>query len=303
MTSPPIRTLALLTPDPGDPTYAARKEVPALAKAYAALFARFEVEIVAAPWTQPLPAGCQGALANLAWGYHFQYPRWLARLESWDPRTPLVNPPALLAWNSHKAYLAELAAGGVCVIPIIMLRDPDPGALDAAFAALGVDEAVLKPAVSAGAYRTQRLRRGEAVAPHADMMLQPFLPSVAEEGEISLFLFGGVLNHAVIKRAAAGDFRVQPQYGGEMTPYAPEPEAMDLARRALAGAPQPPVYARVDMARLPDGRLALMELEAVEPDLYFAFAPDGGEAFARAALKAVALGLETASTQEFSIRS
>jgi glutathione synthase/RimK-type ligase-like ATP-grasp enzyme len=120
------------------------------------------------------------------------------------------------------------------------------------------------------------------------MMLQPFLPSVAEEGEISLFMFNGALSHAVIKRAAAGDFRVQPQYGGQMTPYAPDEEARSLAEAALAVAPRRPVYARVDMARLPDGRLALMELEAVEPDLYFAFAPDGGEAFARAVLHALA---------------
>lgn len=280
--------LALFTPDPADEAYAARTEVQTLVKSYQDLFARFEVEIIATPWTVASPAEAQGALANLAWGYHFQYARWLDRLAGWDARTPLINPPHLLAWNSHKGYLAELAQKGVPVIPTVMLPRAEPAALAAGFETLGVDEAVLKPAVSAGSFRTLRLRRDTPAPAYADMMLQPFLPSVAEEGEISLFLFNGALSHAVIKRAADGDFRVQPQYGGQMTPYAPDQEARGLAEAALAAAPARPVYARVDMARLPDGRLALMELEAVEPDLYFAFAPDGGEAFARAVLHALA---------------
>jgi hypothetical protein len=283
-----VIALALLTPDPADKAYAARTEVQTLVKSYQALFARFDVEILASPWTVPPPAKAQGALANLAWGYHFQYARWLDRLALWDARTPLINPPDLLAWNSHKGYLADLADRGVPVIPTVMLAVADHAALAAGFETLGVDEAVLKPAVSAGSFRTLRLQRDAPVQAYPDMMLQPFLPSVAEEGEISLFMFNGALSHAVIKRAAAGDFRVQPQYGGQMTPYAPDEEARSLAEAALAVAPRRPVYARVDMARLPDGRLALMELEAVEPDLYFAFAPDGGEAFARAVLHALA---------------
>lgn len=283
-----MTALALFTPDPADETYAARTEVQTLVQSYQDLFARFDVEIMASPWTASPPKEAQGALANLAWGYHFQHARWLDRLAGWDARTPLINPPDLLAWNSHKGYLTELAQKGVPVIPTVMLARAEPAALAAGFDALGVDEAVLKPAVSAGSFRTLRLHRGTPAPAYADMMLQPFLPSVAEEGEISLFLFNGVLSHAVIKRAAEGDFRVQPQYGGQMSPYAPDQEARGLAEATLAAAPAPPVYARVDMARMSDGRLALMELEAVEPDLYFAFAPDGGEAFARAVLHALA---------------
>jgi hypothetical protein len=283
-----VIALALFTPDPADQAYAARTEVQTLVKSYQDLFARFDVEILASPWTVPPPAKAQGVLANLAWGYHFQYARWLDCLTSWDARTPLINPPDLLAWNSHKGYLADLAQRGVPVIPTVMLAVADPAALAAGFATLGVDEVVLKPAVSAGSFRTLRLRRDTPVQTYPDMMLQPFLPTVAEEGEISLFMFNGALSHAVIKRAADGDFRVQPQYGGQMTPYAPDEEARSLADAALAAAPMRPVYARVDMARLPDGRLALMELEAVEPDLYFAFAPDRGEAFARAVLHVLA---------------
>jgi len=59
----------------------------------------------------------------------------------------------------------------------------------------------------------------------------------------------------------------------------------------------PIVYARVDLIRDATGRLALMELEAIEPDLYLDLAPDGGDAFARAAMAAVYQNGSTACRQ------
>jgi glutathione synthase/RimK-type ligase-like ATP-grasp enzyme len=118
-------------------------------------------------------------------------------------------------------------------------------------------------------------------------MIQPFLPTVTGEGELSLFFFDGVFSHGVAKVAAEGDFRVQPQFGGRFAPYQPSLEAVDLAQNVLSRAPQGLVYARTDMLRDMDGRLALMELEAIEPDLYFAYAPDSGDAFGRAVLRRI----------------
>ena len=70
------------------------------------------------------------------------------------------------------------------------------------------------------------------------------------------------------KVAAADDFRIQPQFGGVLTAFTPAPEDRALAERIVAALPAAPLYARVDLIRLPDGNLALMELEAIEPDLY-----------------------------------
>jgi hypothetical protein len=100
-------------------------------------------------------------------------------------------------------------------------------------------------------------------------MIQPFLPAIADEGEYSLFYIGGELTHAIVKHATGGDFRIQPQFGGVNQRWAPDTEALAVAEAALKAAPLPPLYARIDLLRRLDGRLALIEFEAIEPDLYF----------------------------------
>jgi hypothetical protein len=169
----------------------------------------------------------------------------------------------------------------------VFADDPSAADIAAAFAGWGVTEGVVKPQVSAGSHLTTRLSASAlpgVALPRGAVMIQPFLPAVGAEGELSLFLFGGRLGHAVRKVAADGDFRVQPQYGGRLALFEPDAEARALALAAVAACPQPPAYARADMVRGLDGHLQLMELECIEPDLYLELAPDGGAAFVDAVL-------------------
>jgi hypothetical protein len=278
-----IRRLALLCPDPSEPAYTTR--IPAPVHGYHDLFARLGVEVVAHPWVDPVPADVDGVLATLAWGYHFRPAHWDRILATWDPSVPLVNPPEVLRWNTTKTYLQGLGDAGVSVIPTRTPPLSSAAELEAAFDTFGTDELVIKPLVSAGSHETVRFRRGDPVpAPAAGRMIQPFLPTVSSEGELSMFYFAGRFSHAVRKRATGTDFRVQPQYGGQLETFAPDAEATGLAEAVLAAAPAGIVYARIDLIRRLDGRLALMELEAIEPDLYFEFAPDGGRGFGEAVL-------------------
>ena len=110
------------------------------------------------------------------------------------------------------------------------------------------------------------------------MLVQPFLPSVTEEGEYSLMLFGGVFSHAVVKRPKAGDYRVQPHLGGSEqavrsrpTARSPSPRPRWPPRRATAA------YARVDLVRGRDGELKVIELELIEPALWLQHAPRPGQ--------------------------
>jgi len=275
--------LVVLSPDPADPLYGDRIRPPI--DGYRKVFASLGVQVDAHPWTQPIPEGTDGVLAGLAWGYHFQLDAWTAMLTAWPPALPLINPPSVLLWNTRKTYLLELAEKGVRTIPTLTPELSTPEAVAAAFDHFDTDEIVIKPLVSAGSHQTIRLKRGEAAPePATDRMIQPFLPSIGEEGEMSLFYFGGVFSHAVSKVAAEGDFRVQPQFGAKLTAFTPPAEAVALAEATLGAAPHGIVYARIDMVRDLQGRLALMELEAIEPDLYFALAPDAGHAFATAVL-------------------
>ena len=56
-----------------------------------------------------------------------------------------------------------------------------------------------------------------SVLPPAAALIQPFLPAVTEEGELSLLYFGGRFSHALIKRPKAGDYRTQGQHGAVET--------------------------------------------------------------------------------------
>ena len=116
-----------------------------------------------------------------------------------------------------------------------------------------------------------------------DFFYHAFLPEIATEGEWSLIFLGGVFSHAVLKRPAADGFLVQREHGGTSVPADPPPRLVDDAALALGAAPGRTLYARVDGVRRGD-RLVLLELELLEPDLFFRFGPAAPERFAEVLL-------------------
>ena len=149
----------------------------------------------------------------------------------------------------------------------------------------------MKPAVSGAARHTYRLNAANLDAHEAvlrgllrdeAMMLQPFLGSVLTQGEFSLIVIGGRCTHAVRKIAKAGDFRVQDDHGGTVHPHTPTADEIVFAESAVAACAQAPLYARVDAVRDDAGALSLMELELVEPELFFRFSPPAADALAGA---------------------
>ena len=227
----------------------------------------------------------------VAWGYHLDPPRWHGLLDRLEQEAiPTLNPVPLLRWNSDKRYLAELGAKGIATIPTKLVEALDERALAAARLEFG-DDLVIKPPVSASADGTHRLAADDPIPPDAlgrTMMVQPFLRSVADEGEYSVMLFGGKFSHSIVKRPKKGDYRVQPHLGGSEQACAAPKGAIDLAQAALAAAPAKAAYARVDMVRDNSGKLAIIELELIEPALWLQHAPDGGASFASAIRTALA---------------
>ena len=237
-------------------------------------------------------SGYDLVLPLVAWGYHLSYDRWLALLDrAASERWPMINPPALLRWNSDKAYLAELAERGVPTVPTLAVESCCDADLDEARRRFGCDGLVVKPPVSAGAVRTHRLGPNDdlpADSRRQPMIVQPLIEEIARTGEFSLMLFDGEFSHAVVKRPAAGDFRVQEHLGGEtLACKAPPAGAVRLAQQALAAAPAKATYARVDIVPDDEGTLRIMELELIEPSLFLDHAPDGAAAFTRSILNAV----------------
>ena len=160
------------------------------------------------------------------------------------------------------------------------------------------DGIVIKPVVSASATDTwscqgitsadeQRFRDALQHAARG-VMVQPFLPEIVRHGEWSLVFLAGQFSHAVVKRPADGDFRVQEEHGGTAQPTVPSAVLVEDAARVLqaaalcAGVGHADIlYARIDGVER-DGRLLLMECEAIEPTLYLATSPTAAESLADA---------------------
>lgn len=230
-------------------------------------------------------------LPLLAWGYQRDVAGWYALLDRLEREAlPVANPARVLRWNSDKAYLAEMAAAGVPTVPTMMREAMNDAALDSARSLFGTNRLVIKPPVSGGADGTFLIGASDPLPAEAvgrRMLIQPYLPAIAAEGEMSLFFFGGRYSHAISKHPANGDFRVQEQFGGSERRIDPPAEALAMAETVFAATEEimdhtPLTYARVDMLRDEDGNFRLMELEAIEPSLFLHFAGDQGALLADA---------------------
>ncbi|HET8566718.1 MAG TPA: hypothetical protein VFL77_09635 [Solirubrobacterales bacterium] len=244
-------------------------------------------------WDEP-GAGWDGfdlCLVRSTWDYHDKHDEFLAWAARVEAAGRLRNPADLIAWNSDKSYLRELEQGGVTIVPTAWVAPGAGTELDALLADRGWEEAVVKPTVDLGARNLHRVRGGEGSAALTDAlarggtMVQPFLPSLESEGELSLVYIAGTFSHAVRKRPAPGDFRVQSIWGGTVEPAVPRPTEIELAERALAHLDEPPLYARADLVTGPDGDPCLIELELIEPNLYLHTHPIASRVLADAVLR------------------
>jgi glutathione synthase/RimK-type ligase-like ATP-grasp enzyme len=217
------------------------------------------------------------------WDYsprHDEFMAWARRVES---VAQLINPVAVLEWNTHKGYLVDLTRAGVPCVPTFVGRPGDP--VDPAV--LGSDRVVVKPAVGAGGIGLE-LRSSDAVwdglTADAEQIVQPFLGSVLRDGERSVFVIGGRVAGAVAKQAAEGEIRVHEEYGGQFRAIEVDGEVAELAVEAVAASSRrldlELPYARVDFLRSDDGRWLVSELELVEPGLYPRSVPEVVESYA-----------------------
>jgi glutathione synthase/RimK-type ligase-like ATP-grasp enzyme len=252
------------------------------------------VAVAAQAWNDPA-AGFEdfdAIILRSNWDYHFDPEGFLAWLDRWEAVGARIwNPPALVRWNLSKGYLLDLAAAGISVVPTVILSDAPADALSSVMAARGWPQAVVKPLISASAHDTVLVAMAEAPAVeralHEGRMRRPAVvqPFVAEvrTGEWSLVFVDRVFTHAVRKRPASDDFRVQPRFGGEVEAAMPAESMLMAAGRVLDALPLAPLYARIDGVQVGDDFL-VMEVEVNEPGLFFTYAPGAAERFAEAVL-------------------
>ena len=242
-------------------------------------------------------------VVRTTWDYQKDPEAFLATLEAIEGSgTRLLNPLELIRWNVPKSYLQELDARGIDVVPTQWGHAPDVSTLETLIEQYG--DLVIKPVISASANDTYRLSRpGEpgmlsTIAgrfTERAYMAQPFMDAIVDEGEYSLFFFGGDFSHAVLKSPKSRDFRVQEEHGGHIRACRPTPQLSETAQRVMAVLKPEPLYARIDLVR--EGmRFLVMEVELIEPSLYLRCDPAAPARFVHALGRAMAG--EPASAEE-----
>jgi glutathione synthase/RimK-type ligase-like ATP-grasp enzyme len=221
------------------------------------------------------------------WDYQLRLGEFLSWASRVSETTKLVNDFSLLEWNAHKSYMLDLASSGVPTVPTVVLTSPLE--IGSALRSLDCEKVVIKPEVGASATDAEvhSAQNIDAITEHVKRLtengkalMQPFLSRVQTEGELSLAWIDGRVVHAIRKMPTPGDFRVQVEHGGSNVRVEPPDDALEIAKKCIDVLSGQPVFARVDCVRDDKGTLRLMELELIEPELMFEWAPESADILA-----------------------
>lgn len=211
-----------------------------------------------------------------------EYLRWAQEI---NQVSILVNPLEVLAWNLDKAYLGALAEDGIPVVPTQFVQpgsdwEPPEG------------EFVVKPTISAGGRETARYAQPHLPAARTHVsrllsqgrcvMVQPYLRSVADPGEISLVFLDGRFSHAVRKGGvleAGADIPDRPWermvFLGAAYPTDDERALADHVHTVLGRRfDRTLAYSRVDLLAGGRGEPLVLEVELIDPNLSLSLRPE-----------------------------
>jgi glutathione synthase/RimK-type ligase-like ATP-grasp enzyme len=231
------------------------------------------------------------AIFRATWDYFNRFTEFSQWLEQVSKQTTLLNSEATIRWNIDKHYLYDLHRKGIHVAETYFIEKGTFTTLKDLHKKLGWKEMVLKPCVSGAARHTYKLDTKNLEAHESifnelisneSMMLQPFQKNIVEKGEISMMVFNGEFTHAILKIAKPGDFRVQDDFGGSIYDYVPTNDEIEYAENCVKACSEIPMYARVDIFEDNDGKIALAELELIEPELWFRKYPKAAQVLANA---------------------
>jgi len=218
-------------------------------------------------------------IVRSTWDYQNDSEKFLNVLEKINNSSAyLENNLDLMRWNMNKNYLYDLENKGIRIVETIWEKSFNPNTAFQYFDKLKSDEIIIKPNISANADNTFRLTREKLIEKLHDLekifadrefMVQPFMQNIVDEGEYSLFFFNGEFSHCVLKRPKEKDFRVQEEHGGKFKSVVPSEQQKTIGKNIIDKLAVLPLYGRTDLVRTVDNDFALMELELIEPSLYF----------------------------------
>ncbi|WP_345292440.1 hypothetical protein [Kangiella marina] len=222
-------------------------------------------------------------LLRTTWDYQDRFEEFMGWVDRVSTQTQLINPTAIIRWNSHKRYLQELQHAGITIAPSEWLLKGKLYNIEKLMQQHGWKKGFIKPLVGANAREclpfentaegiAEAQKHADRLTPTEDLVLQPYLSNVESFGETSGIFFAGEYSHGTRKVPVKGDFRVQDDYGASDYPYQLSDEERELAQKAIAYVTKTislPLYARVDFLHHKDGAVYVNEVELIEPSLFF----------------------------------
>jgi hypothetical protein len=220
------------------------------------------------------------------WDYFYRFAEFSKWLDKVSKKTTLINSKNTIYWNIDKHYLLDLKNEGVYIAKSYFIEKGSKLTLQELHKKLGWKDTVLKPCISGTARHTYKLNSAnldeheaifKTLIANEAMIIQPFQHDIVKRGEVSLIFFGEQYSHAVLKVAKENEFRVQSDFGGKAIKYEPSLEEIEFGRHVIKSCTELPSYARVDIFNHNNGKIALSELELIEPELWYRLHPEAAE--------------------------
>ena len=229
------------------------------------------------------------------WDYYekqIEFDLWLEKIEKLGIKT--LNSISIINQNKHKFYLQDFEKQGIKILPTIFINKTENLNLSSIIPNHW-KKAVIKPAYSGGSYQTELFNIEDidkinnhyiSIASEKELLLQEFMPEIKTLGETSFIFFNKKFSHAVNKQAVNGDFRIQEQFGGIYKLIEVDSEIIKKAQKIVNTFSENLLYCRVDGIII-NNELHLMEVECLEPDLYFNLAEGSIDKFIESILELI----------------
>ena len=231
----------------------------------------------------------KSVLFRTIWDYFERFNEFWEWLEQVKTKTRLINSYELIKWNIDKHYLKDISSWGIETVPTYFADKGCNMKLHEIAKRNQWKDLVIKPAISASAFKTYKILANEiqaneklfnSLVQERNMLVQPYFETITQLGEASLMVFDGKFTHAILKKAQPGDFRVQDDYGGTVHNYIPTKAEINFAEKVFETCKTKPVYGRVDIVWDNDKNFYLSELEIIEPELWIRNYPKCAERIA-----------------------
>lgn len=230
------------------------------------------------------------AIFRSTWDYFDRFNEFKTWLNDVSKQTNLINSADQIRWNMDKHYLRDLEKMGIRIVKSHFIKRGQTQTLKEIITELGWNKIILKPTVAGAARHTYKIELNEVqkfenifekLIKQEDMLIQPFQNNITKKGELSFVVIDGEYTHSVLKKAKSGDFRVQDDFGGTVHNYNATDKEIAFAEEVVKACTPLPAYARVDVMWDNDDKLAVSEVELIEPELWFRLNPPSAEKLAK----------------------